>query len=128
MGLRAALVDRAVRLRKDPTGRRVEGTTIYEEQEAEQPVRVRLTVQAAGEDLGDGRSVTEPTPTLMVYRKDLGGQPLDWRATDRVRVTSRELGEAIYEVDGEPVPIRKKRRVIGWTLTVKRVEENRVEV
>jgi len=123
MGFRGALVDRAVRLRKTSTGTRVEGTTIYTATESAS-IRVRLDVKAAGEELADGRMLTEPTPTLLVYKRDLQGNYLDWRATDRLLVTSAQLGEHEYEVQGEPVPLRRKRRIMGWELTLRRTEEN----
>jgi len=125
MGLRSALVDTAYRIRKGPTSRRVEGTTEFRTVESE-PIRVRLNIQQAGERTDDGRVLTEPQPSLLVYRKDIMGEELDWRATDRIRVESEQLGTHEYEVSGDPQPIRKKRRVIGWTLTLRRTEENEV--
>lgn len=122
MSVRSALVDRAYRLRKQPDRRRVEGTTIYAQVESE-PVRARLTLNAAQERPEDGRVMTEPAPTLIVLRRDERGEPLDWRQSDRVRVVSRELGEAVYEVSGEPQPMRKRRSILGYQLPVRRVEE-----
>ncbi len=123
MGFRGALVDRAVRIRKSSTGRRVEGTTIFEPNESAE-IRVRLDIKAAGEELADGRILTEPTPVLLVFRRDMDGTYLDWKASDRILVTSAQLGEHEYEVQGEPVPMRRKRRVLGWELTLRRTEEN----
>lgn len=123
MGFRGALVDRAVRIRKSSTGRRVEGTTIFEPNESAE-IRVRLDIKAAGEELADGRILTEPTPVLLVFRRDMDGTYLDWKASDRILVTSTQLGEHEYEVQGEPVPMRRKRRVLGWELTLRRTEEN----
>lgn len=123
MGFRGALVDRAVRIRKSSTGRRVEGTTIFEPNESAS-IRVRLDVKAAGEELADGRVLTEPTPVLLVFRRDMDGTSLDWKASDRILVTSAQLGVHEYEVQGEPVPMRRKRRVLGWELTLRRTEEN----
>ena len=123
MGFRGALVDRAVRIRKSSTGRRVEGTTIFEPHESAE-IRVRLDIKAAGEELADGRILTEPTPVLLVFRRDMDGTYLDWKASDRILVTSTQLGEHEYEVQGEPVPMRRKRRVLGWELTLRRTEEN----
>ena len=124
MSFRGALVDRAVRIRKAGVPlTKVEGTTVYAPDESDE-IRVRLEITAAGEQLQDGRVLTEPTPTLMVYRKDNGGHLLDWKSSDRIRVISRELGTAEYEINGLPTPIRKKRRVIGWQLVLRRTEEN----
>jgi hypothetical protein len=123
MGFQGALVDRAVRIRKGTDGTRVEGSTIYSDVESAS-IKVRLDLSAASERLEDGRAVTEPGPSLLVYRRDLEGNYLDWRATDRIRVVSSELGTDTWEISGDPVPLRKKRRVIGWQLPLKRVEEN----
>ena len=125
MGLRSVLVDRAYRIRKGATSKRVEGSTVFNSQESE-AIRVRLSVQQAGERADNGRVLTEPQPTLLVYKKDLLGEELDWRATDRIRVESVELGTHEFEVSGDPQPIRKKRRIIGWTLNLRRTEENEV--
>jgi hypothetical protein len=125
MGIRAALVDRAYRLRKVPRSRRVEGSTVFQPTESE-AVKARLSIANAGEQAEDGRVFTEPTPTLLVYKRDLAGEELDWKSTDRIRVESRELGTHDFELQGEPQPIRKKRTIIGWTLTLRRTEENEV--
>lgn len=123
MSFRGALVDRAVRIRKGSTGKRVEGTTVFAPQTSA-PIKVRLDIRQAGEELTDGRVLTEPTPMLLVFKRDLEGNKLDWKATDRLLVTSRELGEHEYEVQNEPVPLRRKRRIMGWELTLRRTEEN----
>lgn len=125
MGLRAALVDTAYRIRKGPTGERVEGSTVFRSAESE-PIKARLNIQQAGERTEDGRVLTEPQPTLLVYKRDLLGEELDWKATDRIRVESIQLGTHEYELQGDPQPIRKKRTVIGWSLTLRRTEENEV--
>ena len=125
MGLRSALVDRAYRIRKSPSAKRVEGSTVFRSVESE-PVRARLNLTSAGERPEDGRVLTEPQPTLIVYKRDLVGEELDWRSTDRIRVESRELGTHDYEIQGEPQPMRKKRTIIGWQITLRRTEENEV--
>jgi hypothetical protein len=125
MGFRGALVDTAYRIRQSPTRKRVEGSTVFQPNESE-PIKARLTINTAGERTEDGRVLTEPQPTLVVYRKDLLGETLDWKASDRIRVESVELGTHDFEIQGEPQPMRKKRRVIGWTFTLRRTEENEV--
>lgn len=125
MGIRTALVDRAYRIRKSPKSRRVEGSTMFQAEESE-AIKARLTVNAAGERTEDGRVLSEPQPTLIVYKKDMVGDLMDWRATDRIRVESNELGTHEFEVEGEPQPIRKKRSIIGWQITLRRTEENEV--
>ena len=89
-------------------------------------VKARLSITSAAERAEDGRALTEPQPTLIVYKKDLVGDDLNWRSTDRIRVESAELGTHEYEVQGEPQPMRKKRKVIGWQITLRRTEENEV--
>lgn len=123
MGLRAALVDRAYRIRKSPSGEKVEGTTIFAPAESE-AIPARLTLSTAAERNDDGRTITEPQPTLIVYRRDLLGEELDWKATDRIRVESQQLGNHEFEVQGDPQPMRKKRRIIGWTITLRRTDEH----
>ena len=123
MGLKAALVDTAYRIRKSPTGEKVEGTTVFAPSESE-AIPARLTLSTAGERAEDGRVLTEPQPTLIVYKRDILGQELDWRATDIIKVESRELGTHEFEVQGEPQPMRKKRRIIGWSITLRRTDEH----
>lgn len=125
MGLRSALVDRAYRIRKSPKSKRVEGSTVFQATESE-AVRARLSITAAGERTEDGRVLTEPQPTLIVYKKDVVGDMLDWKATDRILVESNELGTHEFEVQGEPQPMRKKRSIIGWQINLRRTEENQV--
>lgn len=122
MGLRAALVDTAYRIRKSPTGEKVEGTTVFAPGESE-AIPARLTLSTAAERTEDGRVLTEPQPTLLVYRRDLLGQELDWKASDRIRVESEQLGDHDFEIQGEPQPMRKKRRIIGWSITLRRTDE-----
>lgn len=122
MALATAMVDRAYRLRKEASPQRIEGSTVYTSVESP-PIRCRLTLNQAAERSEDGRAVTEPTPTLITLIKDTSGGAVDWRASDRVRVESVALGTDTYFVDGEPEPMRKKRRVIGWSLRLRRVDE-----
>lgn len=122
MALATGLVDRAYRLRKEASPQKVEGTTVY--QSVESPsIRCRLTLNQAGERTEDGRALTEPTPTLITLVKDTAGGEVDWRPSDRVRVESVALGNDLYMVDGEPEPMRRKRRIIGWSLRLRRVDE-----
>lgn len=123
MALRAALVDRAYIRRNRAAERKVDGRRIYSSGWSPE-IRARLTVSAASKRREDGRPMTEPRPTLILWRRDKAGARIDPRMTDRIRVESVELGTHLHEVDGEPQPIRKKRAVIGWTMTVRRLEEN----
>jgi hypothetical protein len=123
MGLNAALVDRARIIRQQTTGKKIEGTTIYED--VEQPwFRVRLTEAEAPEGSYDPRQkrVTR-SAALLVARKDVAHNLVEIRASDRLEIRSRELGEGIWEVTAAPGPIRKKRRVIGWEAAVNQVDD-----
>jgi hypothetical protein len=124
MALRAALVDLGYRkVQRAEPGRKTHGMTVMTPVEDSPPFRARLTIQQAGERLDDGRVLTEPKPTLLTGKRDKSGTELSFAHNQRIRVKSKSLGEADWEVDGEPVPIRKKRRIIGWTLNLKRTEE-----
>jgi len=128
MGLNSALVDRARVVRKMAGPRNTEGRSEM------QPVpfewfRARLMPEPApeGEDPGRGRRRTAPNPQMMCGAFDLAGDPVAIRASDEIEVASLELGDALWRVNGDPVPIRKKRRVIGWTVPLSRLNEPRRE-
>lgn len=126
MAYRGALVDRAHILRKRKgTGRKVNGYTVQDETSpVEGPeFRARLEMNTSIENERDGRTSADPRPSLMTDFRDSDGNPLEFRISDRIRVVSRQLGTAVWEVDGMPDPIRKKRRVIGWDVPIHRVEE-----
>ena len=61
---------------------------------------------------------------LLMGVKDTDGEPLKVAPTEKVEVVSKELGSGIYDVTGDPEPLRKKRRVIGYSVTLVRVEED----
>ena len=122
MAYRGALVDRAQIRRKQGQGRKVDGRTIFASQDG--PVfRARLQLPQANEDTRDERTAAVIRPTLMTDRKDASGALLDFRVSDRILVTSVQLGTNVWEVTGEPEPLRKKRKVIGWVVPINRVEE-----
>jgi hypothetical protein len=123
MSLRSALVDRAYQRRQAADTKKVEGRTLRVTTESP-PIRARLEVNPATERADEGgRVTTEPRPRLMTHHRDEDGNVVEFSNSDRLRVVSKELGEHIWEIDGEPDPIRKKRRVIGWELNLHRVEE-----
>lgn len=123
MALRAALVDRAFIQRRRADAVRVEGRTLSSLTESAE-IRARLGTTRAAETLEDGRKLVIKRPTLLLDIKDKAKLRVVPRQSDRVRVVSKELGEAIWEIDGAPQPIRKKRRVIGWEMTIAKVEED----
>lgn len=124
MGLNAALKDRARVKRKEPLPTRVAGKTLSE------PTwgawfRARLELPSGLERTGPGdrrRAVT--APTLMCGVRDAEGQPIRFHIRDELEVDSDELGFARWNITADPAPIRKKKRVIGWTVTLQRIEEH----
>ena len=125
MSLNSALVDRARRVVDTPTGVRVEGTTQF--QTYHHPwFKCRLTLNAAPEtdDTQAARRRVARTAQMMCALKDQDGNLLVISAADRLEVDSKELGRAVYEITGDGEPIRKKRKMLGWTSTLTRVEEH----
>lgn len=123
MALTSAMVDRAFLQRRAADALKVNGRTVHSNTESPE-IRARLTKAPAGERAEDGRKVAEDRPTLLLARRDAEREAVVPRKTDRLRIVSRELGEGVWEVDGIPQPLRKKRRVIGWTMSVVQLEED----
>lgn len=123
MGLNSALVDRARTVERRAAGRRVEGRTIYGATRGAW-FRCRLELPQAAERAGDpaGVRAVQVEPSLMFGVRDLEGGVLRIANNVRVEVNSVELGDSMWDVVGEPQPMRKKRRVIGFTATLRRVE------
>lgn len=124
MSIRHVCVDRGRLLVKEPSARRVEGSTTFV------PVpgpwfRCRLFYEGAPDQTdpqgGHFKEVSEPQVLVPVTALD--GSRLDFHADHRLQVNSRELGHAVWRLAGEPEPLRKRRRIIGWLLTVERVIE-----
>jgi len=133
MALRGALKDRARIVRKEADAKRVEGRTTYHPRVM--PLfRCRLEIVDAPESEDRaGVMSTEQEPSLMTDRIDEDHNPLRFQPDDELEVESRDLGDstekgwhlvAVFQVNGEPKPIRKKRRVIGWELRLKKVSES----
>lgn len=66
-------------------------------------------------------------PTLMTGVRDADRQPLDVRAEDQLDVDSPELGRATWRVIGDPAPLRKRRKVIGFQIVLERVKEPKAD-
>jgi hypothetical protein len=124
MALGSALVDRGRIVRQATTGVKVEGTTIFEP-EFLPLFKCRLTLNEDVEKDADPRRkrVTREA-TLMVNKKDKGHNLVEVRASDRVEVISKQLGTGVWEVTGDPEPLRKRRVVIGWIVGVSRVDDD----
>lgn len=125
MSLKSALVDQARRVVQQPTSQRVEGTTQFETYHYPW-FRCRLTLSPSPDaaDAQGGRTRTAHPAQIMCGMKDKDGNLLVISAADRLEVNSKELGRAIYEVTSDGEPIRKKRKMLGWTATITRVEEH----
>lgn len=123
MSLNAALVDRARPIRRARSGRRVEGRTVYGNAPGEW-FKCRLTLPSAFEDDAAAAGLRPVTvqPTLMTGARDLSHQVIELHNDLRLEVASKQLGTATWEIVGEPAPIRKKRKVIGWEAPIRRVE------
>lgn len=124
MGLNAALVDKARVVEKRGAGRVVDGETIYGDVTGPW-FKVRIQLGTEGESI-DGateeRSVHR-TPSLLVALRDELGDPVILTVEDRLEVVSRELPQVSTEWDviADPQPLRKRRRVKGWIVTLRKV-------
>jgi hypothetical protein len=128
LSLNAALVDRARIVGKRAVGERVEGETIYSEVTGPW-FRARLEMRAYPDTPNPvvGTRDIIKTPTLMYGLRDSDGNEIVLNAEDRVEVASNELGGLIYDVAGDPSPIRKKRRLLGHEATLRKVVIHRQE-
>lgn len=128
MALGSALVDRARRIVKEPATSRVEGTTIFEDVPGPWfRCRLFLTGDPESDDDQRSRRRTPRRPTLLVGRRDTEGNVIELRADERLEVNSPQLGRAVWHIDGEPEPLRRRRSVIGWQVAVSRVVEHEFE-
>lgn len=121
VSLGSVLVDRGRVVRRTATGQRVEGTVVRSDVSGEW-FRCRLDLPGQQESRDDHRSRRASSPTLIAFRSDVTGQPVAITGDDRIEVVSRELGTLVLEVRGAPMPLRKRRRVIGWEVQVQEVE------
>ena len=125
MSLNSVLVDSARRVVDTPLPGKVEGSTRFTTLH-EPWFRCRLTLLPAPQsDDAQGGHVRIPrNGTLLVGRRDRDGNVLAIEASDRLEVSSRDLGSGMFDVTGAPEPIRKKRKLIGWMASIVRVEED----
>lgn len=109
-------------------GIRVRGRTTFVEVRGDW-FRCRMQLPASPENL-DGvtfrRSVIK-VPTLMYDTVDSGRQPVVLSPEMRLEIEAPELGEnQVWDVTSAPEPFRKKKRVIGWQVTLRRVEDEQI--
>lgn len=127
MALGAALVDKARIIRQQSIGFKVEGSTQYVDTEgAWFKARLELPSSPESETKVNRKRVTQK-PTLLFKTKDLDGKVIEMRASDRVEVESHQLGTATWEVAGDPLPLRKRRALLGWQAELRRVNDEEAE-
>jgi hypothetical protein len=109
-------------IRKVPAGRKVEGRTVMESVDGEW-FRCRLTLPSANQtpDAASGARKVVREPMLLWGLRDLSGDPVELTVENRVEVNSRELGRAVWDVQAEPEPLRRRRRLLGYQTTLRRV-------
>lgn len=129
MGLRSALVDRARVHRPAAQTLKVEGRTQFAESEPGEWFRCRLFLPTAAEsyDPATVRRRVVIVPTMLYGLRDANGVEIGLTHTDRVEIDSNELGAEMWQAASEPEPIRKKRRLIGYQVTLRRVQTNEFE-
>jgi hypothetical protein len=110
-------------LGKATSADRVEGTTVYE-QTTSAWFRARLELGAGAGSAAEATGAQESVrnPSLMCGIKDSTGELIRINGQDRLEVQSVNLGNNTFDVIGDPAPIRKKRKVIGWTVTLRRAD------
>jgi hypothetical protein len=129
VSLNSALVDKARRLQQVAQPQKVEGSTQFVE--TPHPwFRCRFsyglswskrTAREVGGEGGEER--LSNVAHLMAGTKDTVGNLLTISPAERIEINSKELGTGIFEVTGKPEAIRKRRNIIGWTLTLTQVSE-----
>jgi hypothetical protein len=130
MSLNSALVDQARRLVQTPQPQKVEGSTQFVE--VPHPwFKCRFTYgyawsrRTAREASGEGgEERLSHNASLMTGTKDTEGNLIVISPAERIEVNSKQLGQGIFEVTGESEPIRKKKKVIGHTVTLVQVDES----
>lgn len=142
MGLNAALVDKARILTPSPQAEKVDGTTTFTD-EAGSWFRCRLTLPSGARtaaglrvvgNLGGHEDVRAPTverPFILFGIRDLdGGSLVDdndlclVNSTVRIEIDSPQLGNWVYEAVEDATPIRKKRKIIGFSCGVAKLREH----
>lgn len=129
MGFRTALVDRARTITQEPTGQVIGGTRRFTYVRGEW-FRCRLTLPGAPENLEavTFRRTAVVVPTLLYGMTDEVRDPVHLGLEMRLEVKSDALGDEVWDVVSDPEPLRRKRRVLGWQVTLRRVEDYEFEV
>lgn len=130
MGIRVALKDRA-RIKHRLAGVKVQGMTKTVPTDGPW-FKCRLTIPEAAESFdGQGsRKTSRKAPSLMydtVDAEEGSREPVVLLGKHKLEINSDDLGDGIWEVAGTPAPIRKKKRVIGWTVQLRQIEDQERE-
>lgn len=120
-----ALVDRARVVQREATAVKVEGTTHFVDTTGAWFKARLIMAQIDGEAGGNqpGRTRVPRTPQLLYGLRDETGGDALLHADDRVEVSSAELGDSVWYVNGEPQPLRKRVAMLGWYCDLQAVEE-----
>lgn len=125
MSLESVLVDRARLVRKLASTTKVLGRTTFVEGEPGTWFAARLQMPTATAEQIPPGFVSKRVvlvPTLIFAVEDDNGTPVTVRFNDMLEIESDDLGTETWQVSGEPMPFRKREGIIGWQVTVKRVE------
>jgi len=94
--------------------------------------RLQLPMAPAAIEPPRGRNrAVRTVPSLMLFARDVEGNEVHVTTEHHLGIFSREqFGEGVevlFKVTADAEPIRKKRRVIGWIVSVQRVEDHALE-
>lgn len=122
MGVRTALVDRARVVDQAASDVKVAGSTQFTRVEGPWfRARLIMVPRPKTQEPSGGRSRVEARPRLMYDLRDENGDAVALTAKQRVEVDAVNLGHSVYELDGEPEPIRKKRSLSHFEVTLLQV-------
>lgn len=130
MSINRALVDKARKYGKARTGRKVEGSTQFQNTGLDVPFRCRLTLPGSQKNLGAGGEPVNSVNvmgTMMTGTKDSQGALLSFTAGDEIEIESVELGTDRWMIWQDPEPLRKRRRMVGWQMAVHRFSQPQVQ-
>jgi hypothetical protein len=128
MGLRSALVDRARLVERVASPVRINKRTTFTNV-TEPWFKARLQMPSAPEtaEAAGGKTRNEVRPSMLFDWRDSEGNAVVLTTEKVVEVDSKELGRFYFRPDADPEPLRKKRRVIGFEVPLRRVEEHDFE-
>lgn len=130
MSLTAVLVDQARLLRKAGSGVKVGGRTTFVDTEPGTWFSCRLQMPTATAEQLPAGFISKRVvlvPTLIFDIEDDEGTEVVVKANDMLEIESDDLGVATWQVAGAPMPFRKREGIIGWQVTLKRVETDDYE-